>query len=127
MAKLKPGDRVDCRVKAAIIVGPYKDYDEIITFEIIATDKYGYYLYVPDYIALKSTYRADKRQCRQLSIDPRFIDVNCIYVHGNMICRISSILDGMKCNHCGDFKSMAEPNQLDGSFICWSCRDNPYR
>jgi hypothetical protein len=127
MVKLKPGDRVDVRIKASVIVGPYKDYDEIRTFEIIATDKFGYYLYVPDYVALKHTQKADKYQCNQLHIDYKFLDVIFIYIHGNMVCRISSILDGMTCAHCKEFKSMAEPNQPDDKFLCYDCRFNPYR
>jgi hypothetical protein len=127
MAKLKPGDRVDCRVKEAKIVSPYKDYDEIKTFEIVAEDKYGYYMYVPPYYYLKGTVKADRYQCAQLGIDKKFLGVDIIYIQENMITRISSVLDGMCCANCGEFHSMASPNQEDGTLICYSCRFNPYR
>ncbi len=127
MAKLKPGDRVDCRVKEAKIVSPYKDYDEIRTFEIVAIDKYGYYIYVPPYVTLKGTAKADKYRCKQLDIDNKFLGVDILYIQENVIARISSILDGMCCANCGEFYSMASPNQEDGTLICYSCRFNPYR
>jgi hypothetical protein len=35
--------------------------------------------------------------------------------------------DGMKCQKCQTFYDFAEPNQPDGSLLCYSCRSNPYR
>lgn len=35
--------------------------------------------------------------------------------------------DGMVCMKCKAFYEFAEPNQEDGSLICYSCRNNPYR
>lgn len=127
MARLKPGDRVDCRVKEATIVSPYRDFDDIITFEIVAVDKYGYYLYVPPYITLKGTAKADKYQCKHLGIDKRFLDSDITFIQESSIYRISSVLDGLCCSNCGEFFHMASPNQPDGSLICYSCRFNPYR
>jgi hypothetical protein len=127
MAKLKPGDRVDCRIREATIVSPYKDFDEIRTFEIVADDKYGYYLYVPLYIYLKGTVKADKHQCNRLEIDRKFLDADIVYIQENMICRVASILDGMNCSSCREFFAMAGPNQEDGTLICYACRFNPYR
>lgn len=127
MAKLKPGDRVDCRVKEATVVSPYKDYDEIKTFEIVAEDKYGYYIYVPPYYNIKGTSKADKYRCKQLRIDSKFLGVDILYIQENMIARIASVLDGMHCANCGEFHAMAGPNQENGTLICYSCRFNPYR
>lgn len=127
MAKLKPGDRVDCHVREATIVSPYKGYDEIRTFEIVAVDKYGYYLYVPPYYTLKSTSKADKNRCKQLGIDKRFLDADIIFIQENLISKVVSELDGMTCTKCGEFYAMSSPNQDDGTLICYSCRFNPYR
>lgn len=127
MANLKPGDRVDCRLKNAIIVSPYKEYDEVLTFEIVATDKYGYYLYVPSYYFVKGTFKADTYQCKNLVIEKRFLDTEIVYIQENLIDKVSAILDGLRCKKCQDFFVMATPNQEDGTLICWSCRNNPYR
>lgn len=40
--------------------------------------------------------------------------------------RQSKQLDGMYCQKCHSFVEFAEPNQDDGSMICYSCRSNPY-
>lgn len=34
--------------------------------------------------------------------------------------------DGMFCRKCQSFHKYAEPNQVDGTFFCYSCRNNPY-
>lgn len=127
MTKLKPGDRVDCRVRSAIIVSPYKGYDEERTFEVVATDSYGYYLFVPVYLSLKGSVIADANQCKLLGIDRKFLDEQIIYIQENLICRVHSKLDGMRCVRCTDFYVMASPNQDNDTFMCWSCRNNPYR
>lgn len=35
--------------------------------------------------------------------------------------------DGLVCQKCKTFYNFAEPNQPDGSLICYSCRQDPYR
>jgi hypothetical protein len=35
--------------------------------------------------------------------------------------------DGYNCAKCNDYARMAAPNQKDGTFICYSCRSNPWR
>ncbi len=127
MTKLKPGDRVDCRVKASTIVSPYKSYDEVKTFEIVAVDDHGCYLYIPHYYPLKGTKIADKHQCKNLKIDKRFLGENIIYIQGNMIAHIHDKLDGMSCAICKEFYRYSQANQPDGTLICFSCRQNPYR
>jgi hypothetical protein len=127
MAKLKPGDRVDCRVKNAIIVSPYKNYDEIKTFQIIAVDAYGYYLYVPEYYALKNTLRISSRLSKELNIDLKFLNEQFVYISSDLVAQIRSIFDSVMCAHCKEFFPMAEPNQEDGTLICYNCRLDPYR
>ena len=34
--------------------------------------------------------------------------------------------DGMFCRNCHSYFPYAEPNQPDGTLICYSCRNNPY-
>lgn len=127
MTKLKPGDRVDCRVKDGTIVSPYKEYDEIRTFEIVSKDKYGYWLYVPSYWGIKETIVANKSKSISLVIDKRFLDAEIVYILESQIYRIYSIMEGMNCANCGEYHRWAEPNQEDGTLICYSCRFNPYR
>jgi hypothetical protein len=126
MVKLKPGDRVDCKVKLSDIVSPYKEYDEIKTFEIVAIDQHGYYLFVPIYYILKGSVVADKYKCKKLGIGKQFLDENIYYIQENMVYRVNDMLDGTCCCKCGEFYHMAEPNQDDDTLICYTCRFNPY-
>lgn len=127
MARLRPGDRVDCRIKSATIVSPYKNYDEIKTFEVVAADEHGYYLYVPHYYYLKGTKVADQYQCKALGINKKFLDENIIYIQTNQIYAVQQMLDGMFCKICHEFYRYAEANQEDDTLICFACRANPYR
>lgn len=127
MTKLKPGDRVDCRVKASTIVSPYRSYDEVKTFEIVAKDDHGYWLYVPHYYYLKGTVVADQYRCKNLGIDKKFLNENIILIQENLIANIQAKMDGMACICCKEFYPYAEPNRGDGTLICYSCRQNPYR
>lgn len=34
--------------------------------------------------------------------------------------------DGEVCKRCNDFLPFAEPNQADGSTVCFMCRNDPY-
>ena len=126
MVRLKPGDRVNCRVKEGMIVGAYKEYDEIKTFEIVAVGDYGYYLFVPQYYTIKNTIPIDKHRIKRMSIDDRFLGEDMIHVNDNMVCQVIQQLDGMSCAICKEFFPMAEANQEDGTMICWACRQNPY-
>jgi len=127
MPKLKPGDRVECRLKDGAIVSPYREYDEIRTFEIVAIEGSGYWLYIPPYVLIKGGKKADQYRSKSLGIDKRFLDVDIYYIQENLISKVVSEMDGTTCAKCGEFYHLAEPNQEDGTLICWSCRFNPYR
>ena len=34
--------------------------------------------------------------------------------------------DGMYCRKCRTWYQFAEPNQTDGTLLCYGCRNNPY-
>src|SRR5258708_40122130 len=110
MVRLNEGDKVDCHIKDGAIVSPGEEYDEMKTFEIVSTDNFGYYLYVPHYIYLRGTSTADVYKCRNLGIDSRFLDEQVVYITEGMVGGISR-QDGMCCFRCKDFFRMAEVNQ----------------
>jgi hypothetical protein len=128
MAALKPGDRVNCRIKDGTIVSAYREYDEIRTFEVLAHGDYGYHLYVPQYLCIRNSVTIDVGHCKRLGVDPRFLGEQMAHVSESMICDVIQRLDGMSCGNCKDFVPMATANQEDKtSFVCWACRANPYR
>lgn len=38
----------------------------------------------------------------------------------------SQLSKGMSCKKCKSFCDFAEPNQEDGTLLCYSCRNHPY-
>lgn len=126
MVRLKPGDRVEVRLKSNTIVSSHKEYDELQIFEIIATDDTGYYLYIPHHTYVVGEAVLDASKTRHLGVDWRFYDEKFFYISENMINGIKSEIDGMTCVRCKDFYKMAAANQPDGTLICWSCRKYPF-
>lgn len=127
MPKLKVGDTISCRVRSAQIVSPYRTYDEVKSFVIVATDERGYYLFVPHYFCLKGTFVLDKYKRAVLGIDPKYVGEELIYIQENLVAAVEARLDGMTCKVCREFFPYARANQTDGTLICFSCRQNPYR
>lgn len=127
MPLLKPGDRVNCRIKSSSIISPYRNYDEIKTFEVVAVDNNGCWLYIPHYYQLKETVIADKYRCKTLQINNKFLNENIVFIQENMISSIKNVLEGQYCVFCGEFYAYAEGNQPDGALICFCCKQNPYR
>lgn len=127
MASLKAGDRVDCRVRSNNIVTSCNEHDEVRTFEIVAADDEGYYIFVPCFVYINGGSILDAAKARRMGIDPRFVGEKISYIAESSVYKISYKLDGMKCCRCKDFFIMAEPNTPEGEFWCRSCRKNPYR
>ena len=123
MSDLKPGDRISCRVRFNCIINPYDpDYDQVKTFEIVSKDDFGCFVYIPYYLYFNDSQIADSYLCKLLNIDNRFMNEKILYVQDKMIYKIVSILDGCFCAMCHEFYQFSEPNQNDGTLICWSCR-----
>lgn len=126
MVKLKPGDRVKCRVHSGLIVAPYgEEYEKTVIFEIIASDDYGYCLYVPHYLYLKNCVILDKKKVIDWKVNYKFIDEKCIYIRESLVCQVESVMDGCSCDRCGEFLDKASPEE-DGTMVCWSCRAYPF-
>lgn len=125
-ARLKPGDRINCKVRESKIVNPYdSDFDDERTFDIISIDDGGYYLFVPVYFNIKDSQKIDHYDARDMGLDAKFIGEEYIYITPNMIFKVHTILDGLFCAKCKNFKEYAIQNQTDGSFVCWYCTKYP--
>lgn len=124
MVSLKPGDRVIIRLKEAKVVDPYStDFDDTKILEIVATSNNGYYLFVPQYIFIHGTVVADRFYCKDYKISPKYLGDDILHVSEGKVYKVFSILNGMTCSTCGEYYDYAAPNQLDGSLICWACRN----
>jgi len=128
MVKLKPGDRVSCRLKEGMIVNPYRsDFDDIKTFDIIASDSAGYYLFVPPYTYIKGSEEVDSFLLKKVKFDKKYLGDEVVYISESLVYKIVSQMDGCQCSRCKEFSYKAAPNQKDGTFLCWRCRDDPFR
>jgi hypothetical protein len=126
--QLRPGDRIVVKLWQKKVTNPYsEEYDETMILDIIAIDAFGYLVFVPPYTYLKETIRVDKSLLRSLKMHPKYLGDEVLHIHEIMILRIASQMKGCKCLNCQDFSWGAEPNQPDGEFLCYLCRDNPYR
>jgi len=125
MASLKPGDRVICRIQNAKIVSAYSTFDEVRTFEIIAVEDSGYFLYVPEYYNIGNSVEITDVSCKKLGLPKKYVGTYTTYILETQIERVHFILDGCICVECGEFYDMAEPNQENGTLICFSCRSYP--
>ena len=111
MNKLKAGDKVCCRIRDNRIVLAYADYDTERSFEIIASDTRGYYIYIPEYFNIYGTIHISPKDIKLLNIKNKFLDCTMMYIVSTMIVKIQSILDGCFCCKCNEFYNYAKPNQ----------------
>ena len=126
MSKLKPGDRVACKVRAGHIVNAYEgDWDEKYTFEVVATDNRGYYLFIPHYIYIKGGLKVNEYNRKTHGIDKRFLGETIVYIAEGSVLSVEQRADGLICEKCKEFSPMAECDEPP--FICWICRTYPYR
>ena len=126
MPQLHIGDIVSCKIKSRLIVSPYKSYDEIKTFVIIAKDEHGYYLFVPHYQSLNDSVVADLWLCSSLSLPSKYLNENIVYIDAGLVVSVARKQDGMPCKLCKELFAYAEPNRDDGTLICYSCRQSRY-
>lgn len=122
MQPIKPGDVVLCRIKDGFLVSCYSSFDEERDFQIIGTDEAGHYLYIPDHISIKDTFKIDAYSARVFAIAKQFIDCRAIYISPSYVCSVKSRLDGLSCIICNEFSQYAEANNEDGSLTCFICR-----
>jgi len=60
-----------------------------------------------NYVADQATYSFGKAALPSLSVAIKLVNG----------------IDGMPCHRCANFYIYAVPNQMDGTLICWSCRN----
>jgi hypothetical protein len=127
------GDVVTCKIRGNTIVQVMADKSDIeLQFEIIGYSfSDGFYiLHVPKYYDIRNSWKIEKEHLDDLFIKRRYLEKKAVAIKQDKIVRYQkngSHLDGMNCAKCKKFYHMAQANQQNGSLICWSCRDNPYR
>ena len=128
------GDHVICKVKDGNILVRHECCHDRITVTIVGRilldeNTWEYVAYIPEYEAsgIKSIFKIRPEFAKRYDVHPKYIGEFGISLRKNNIIRISHRSDGMWCANCEEFYNKVEPNQKDRTFICYSCRQNPYR
>lgn len=128
------GDHVVCKLREGSIVARHERSEGKITLTIagrimLDENTWEYVAYVPEYEAsgIKSTFKIRPELAKRYGMHTKYVGEFGITLRKNNIIRISRRQDGMSCSNCDEFYDKAEANQEDGSLVCWSCRQNPYR
>jgi hypothetical protein len=124
MIQLKIGTIVFCKIKGTEIVYNYEDFDATLEFTIIGYDGTSYLLNVPKYYNIKDSFLVDEELLDKLNLHYDWLGKKIINIYETEIVKTKqySILDGSSCKKCKEFYQFAEPNQPDGTMICYVCR-----
>jgi formylmethanofuran dehydrogenase subunit E len=128
------GDHVVCKLKDGALAARHEKSEDRITVNVIGRisldeNTWEYAAYIPEYEVgrIKSTFKLRPEFAKRYGIHPKYVGESAISLRKNNIVRISYRPDGMTCSNCDEFYDKAAANQSDGTLICYSCRQNPYR
>jgi len=116
-------------IETVVCVGVYDDEDHLLV-EVPGPDCSGFSISKLDpQINVMEYYRGPKVSFSSYASDKRGA-----WVKASNIDRIvksvrlaPDVRGGAICKLCGDVNIYAAPNQDDGSFVCYPCRQDPYR
>ena len=125
----RPSDEVVCKIRDnRIVQNDAIQYDRTDTFEVVALTDGGYFLFVRNHMILKDSFKHDFSSARNNKhVNTRFADCTLVKAVEEEIVRLYRRHEGTTCDSCGEFKHLAESNLEGGLFICYLCRQDPYR
>lgn len=89
-----------------------------------------YLCYVPPYERVPfgfPTFTIDRHHAKHFGLDPKFVgDVGCFITSRMPVYKHIVAAKGEKCDHCKTWFDGAIREE-DGTYLCRSCRENPYR
>ena len=132
---IKPGNLVEIKLNNSTI--EYLDSTEgsFVKVKVLATRLYsrrvllclkGLNINESIYSKLNWTKQAETEETEVITNITDYNGTSCVWLDLLKIREVIA-LDGSTCKKCKDYCRMAQPNQEDGSFICFSCRNNPWR
>jgi len=123
-----PGDQVVCLIRDKAIVNASDiEYDLKAIFDVLITYAEGLILYVPCDLSLDDCMFLNAYNCDRFGLDRKFINSLAYYITEYKVYEVYQQIDGLCCARCKDFFPMATGNQTNGTLICYSCRQNPWR
>lgn len=129
------GDHVICGIRDKLIVMNYNKGDTNIKLTIIGKkllnyDNVEYIGYVdPEecHLLPSSIFKVKPEFAKNYNIHKKYIGENAVSFTNNNIVKVSLNLNGVYCVHCNEFFSKNQPNTDGGIFICYLCKQNPFR
>jgi hypothetical protein len=128
------GDEVSCKISGGIIlfsgVSSWEDKKSymIIGSKMLEAGTIEFIVYVPqgEYM-IRDTFRLSKRIRNPYYIADKFEGEWGAFIRPSQIFRLERRYDGMQCRNCDEYYDMSEPNQENGTMICYLCRQDPWR
>ena len=131
MRNFRVGDTVFCKIRGnSLISASSGNYDVQLSFKVIGYDGSKYILHIPKYYNIKNSWNIIEEHLEKYRLDVDYLDNRAIAIFADKVARVqvqTTKEDGLFCKKCDEFFPMAEPNQTDGSLVCYQCRSNPYR
>ncbi len=79
--------------------------------------------YVPHYLTIKSSFKLNRYQQDGFEFDTKFVGEQGIFIDDEEVIRHLPALPGEVCSNCKILIQYASGTP----YMCWSCRENPYR
>jgi hypothetical protein len=116
-------DRVRCVIEGKELVLT------IVGRKKLSDNTEDYIAYVPseDAHGLHSAYKINAERAVSWGVHKKYVGELGVFIYCDDIAELKYHADGLICSRCGEFVGQAEPNQEDGSFKCYSCRNDPFR
>lgn len=128
------GDHVVCKTRDGVLVARHERSDAKLTLTVIGRQLiddgvWEYVAYVPEYESgtVSSCFRIRPQFAENFGIQKKYVGELGLTFRRNNVMRLSYRADGLSCSKCEEFFRMAVGNQEDGTLICYSCKQNPYR
>lgn len=120
-------DEIVCKILYdEIVLSESLVYEHFQNFNIIGRRNEQYIIYIPNDLFVKGSILVDERDILHHNVSRKFIGSYIHYIFEYNIVRIHKKSDGTCCKKCNEFYAMAEPNQPDGTMICWNCSHYPF-
>jgi hypothetical protein len=133
MPKCNINDIVRFGICDKTIIKRGEPYDTTLCLRIIGYmfDSAGnpeYIAYLPrdEHHIISPSLMVGTYMIRNYNVQEKYLSVPGVYLRDIHIIEIVSYEDGAKCRVCSDFVYMAQPDNLDGTFVCRRCKLNPY-
>lgn len=126
---MRPGDELIISVNEGTAEKPYEIELKVQIIGMGNGDNDADILcYVPVYQSSKRTFMLNRLHQRYYDFDPKFMGEQGIFIDRRFdIVKHMPVPDGTICDQCGEFFEYAERDEDSDAFLCWQCKQDPYR